>query len=50
MSQRMDTARDEHVAVRPFPGLDRLGETIRISVGTRPEVDRFLQALDEVVR
>ena len=33
------------VAVRPFPGLPEIGDTIRVSVGPAHEVDAFLTAL-----
>ncbi len=42
------TFREEGVAVRPFPGLEGIGDAIRISIGPRPELDRFLKALDKV--
>ena len=41
--------REEGVAVRPFPDLPGIGESIRISIGPQPEVDRFLEALDQVL-
>lgn len=41
--------RDRGVAVRPFPDLPGIGDAIRISVGPEPEMDRFLEALDEVL-
>ncbi len=37
------------VGVRPFPGLPRIGDAVRVSVGPRRETDRFLRALDEVL-
>jgi histidinol-phosphate/aromatic aminotransferase/cobyric acid decarboxylase-like protein len=37
------------VAVRPFPGIPDIGDTVRISVGPAHEIDRFLGALDEVL-
>jgi histidinol-phosphate/aromatic aminotransferase/cobyric acid decarboxylase-like protein len=37
------------VAVRPFPGLEGLGDAIRVTVGPWPMMERFLSALDEVV-
>jgi histidinol-phosphate/aromatic aminotransferase/cobyric acid decarboxylase-like protein len=45
------TALREHgVAVRPFPALPGLGETIRISIGPPEELDRFTAALDAVLQ
>jgi histidinol-phosphate/aromatic aminotransferase/cobyric acid decarboxylase-like protein len=41
--------REFGVAVRPFPGLPILGETIRISIGPWDELERVLQALDRVL-
>jgi histidinol-phosphate aminotransferase len=41
--------RERGVAVRPFADLPRIGDAIRISIGPRPEIDRFLAALDEVL-
>jgi len=38
--------REQGVAVRPFPGLPGIGDAVRVSVGPRPEMDRFLSALD----
>jgi histidinol-phosphate aminotransferase len=38
--------RSSGVAVRPFPALAGVGEAIRVSVGPRREMDRFLNALD----
>lgn len=38
--------RERGVAVRPFPSLPGLGDGIRITVGPRAEMDRFLAALD----
>jgi histidinol-phosphate aminotransferase len=40
--------RAEGVAVRPFPGLPGLGDAVRVSVGPRLEMDRFLRALDGI--
>jgi histidinol-phosphate aminotransferase len=37
------------VAVRPFPGLPGVGDAIRVSVGPRLEMDRFLRALDAML-
>ena len=42
--------RTRGVAVRPFANVPGLGDTIRISVGPAGEIDRFLAALDEVLR
>jgi histidinol-phosphate aminotransferase len=42
--------RDRGVAIRPFPDLPEIGETIRISVGRPDETDIFLEALDEALR
>ncbi len=44
-----DALRAEGVAVRPFPALPGIGESIRVSIGPRAEIDRFLWALDEAV-
>jgi histidinol-phosphate aminotransferase len=41
--------RERGVAVRPFPGLEGLGDAIRVTVGPWPMMERFLAALDEVV-
>ena len=41
--------RERGVAVRPFPGLPHLGDTLRISVGPWPLLERFLAALDDVM-
>jgi histidinol-phosphate aminotransferase len=40
--------RERGVAVRPFPALPGIGDTIRISIGPAEEMDRFLSALDVV--
>ncbi|MEX1184306.1 MAG: histidinol dehydrogenase [Gemmatimonadota bacterium] len=40
--------RSRGVAVRPFPALPRLGECLRVSVGPWPQLERFLNAFDEV--
>ncbi len=40
--------RERGVAVRPFPALPEIGESIRVSIGPRGQIDRFLKALDEV--
>ncbi|MGH7560323.1 MAG: pyridoxal phosphate-dependent aminotransferase [Gemmatimonadales bacterium] len=37
------------VAVRPFPGLPVIGDAVRIGVGPWPMVERFLDALEEVL-
>lgn len=37
------------IAVRPFPNVRGIGDTIRISVGPAKEIDRFLEALDGVL-
>ena len=41
--------RSRGVAVRPFANLPGIGDTIRISIGPAHEIDRFLQALGEVL-
>ncbi|MEX1258312.1 MAG: histidinol-phosphate transaminase [Gemmatimonadota bacterium] len=41
--------RERGVAVRPFPTLPGIGDTIRISIGPWEEMERFLEALDEVL-
>ena len=38
------------VAVRPFRGLRHVGESIRVSVGPWPAMQRFLDALDDVLK
>jgi len=40
--------REGGVAIRPFPGLPEIGDTIRISIGPRRELQRFLEVLDRV--
>lgn len=46
----MTTAlRERGVAVRPFPDLPGIGDTVRVSIGPREEMDRFLAALDETL-
>ena len=45
-----DELREHGVAIRPFPALPRFGQSIRISIGPPEEMDRFLDALDEVIR
>ena len=37
------------VAVRPFPSLPGIGDAVRVTIGPRHEMDRFLEALDEVM-
>ena len=37
------------VAVRPFPALPHIGDTLRISVGPWPMLERFLAAFDAVM-
>jgi len=41
--------RSRGVAVRPFPSLPGIGEAVRVSIGPREEMNRFLEALDEVI-
>jgi histidinol-phosphate/aromatic aminotransferase/cobyric acid decarboxylase-like protein len=41
--------RERGVAVRPFPALPGIGDTIRISIGPWEEMERFLEALDEAL-
>jgi histidinol-phosphate aminotransferase len=41
--------RTHGVAVRPFPNLPEIGDTIRISVGSARDIDSFLGALDDVL-
>ncbi|WP_411279021.1 pyridoxal phosphate-dependent aminotransferase [Gemmatimonas sp.] len=41
--------RERGVAVRPFPALPHSGDTLRISVGPWPLLERFLTAFDEVM-
>jgi histidinol dehydrogenase len=38
------------IGVRAFPALDGVGDALRITVGPEPLMDRFLAALDEVLR
>ncbi len=40
--------RVEGVAVRPFPGLPGTGDAVRVTIGPRTMMDRFLAALDAV--
>jgi histidinol-phosphate aminotransferase len=42
--------RERGVAVRPFPELRGIGDAIRITVGPRQMMERFLTALDEVLQ
>jgi histidinol-phosphate aminotransferase len=42
--------RERGVAIRPFPDLPEIGETIRISIGRPDEMDLFLSALDEALQ
>jgi histidinol-phosphate aminotransferase len=37
------------IAIRPFPCMEELGDGIRVTVGPWPLMERFLEALDEVV-
>ena len=39
--------RRQGVAVRPFPGIEGIGEGLRVTVGPWPLMQRFLDALDE---
>lgn len=41
--------RERGVAIRPFSNLPGFGDAIRISIGPREEMERFLEALDEVL-
>jgi histidinol-phosphate/aromatic aminotransferase/cobyric acid decarboxylase-like protein len=41
--------RERGVAVRPFPGLPHIGDTLRISVGPWPLLEQFLAAFDDVM-
>lgn len=41
--------RERGVGVRPFPGLPDIGDAVRVTVGPWRLLERFLQALDEVV-
>ena len=40
---------ERDVAVRPFPGLPGTGDAIRVSVGPWPLMERFLEALDDLL-
>lgn len=42
--------RERDVAVRPFPALPGIGEALRVTLGPWPLMERFLEALDDVVR
>lgn len=42
--------RDRGVAIRPFPDLPGIGDSIRISVGRPEETDLLLSALDEALQ
>jgi histidinol-phosphate aminotransferase len=42
--------RERGVAVRPFPDLPGVGDGVRVSIGPRHELDRFLEALDDLPR
>jgi histidinol dehydrogenase len=37
---------EQEISVRAFPSLDGVGDAIRVTVGPRPLMDRFLDALD----
>lgn len=41
--------RERGVAVRPFPGLPDIGDAVRVTVGPWKLLERFLDALDEVM-
>lgn len=41
--------RERGVAVRPFPDLPGIGDAIRVTVGPWPLMERFLEALDDVL-
>jgi len=41
--------RTQGVAVRPFPALPGIGDAVRVTIGPREEMDRFLEALDRVL-
>jgi len=43
------TLREAGVAVRPFPDLPGLGDAVRVTVGPRHEMERFLAALDTLL-
>lgn len=42
--------REHGVAVRPFTGVPGVGEGLRVTVGPWPLMERFLQALDRLLR
>ena len=42
--------RERGVAVRPFPALPGIGDAVRVTLGPRREMDRFLEALDQVMK
>ncbi|MFP3947402.1 MAG: pyridoxal phosphate-dependent aminotransferase [Longimicrobiales bacterium] len=41
--------RDRGVAVRPFPDVPELGDGVRVTIGPWEMMERFLNALDEVI-
>jgi histidinol-phosphate aminotransferase len=41
--------REREVAVRPFPELPSVGDAIRVSIGPWPLMERFLEALDDLL-
>ncbi len=41
--------RERGVAVRPFPDVPELGDGVRITIGPWEMMERFLDALDEVL-
>ena len=41
--------RDRGVAARPFPGLPQLGDALRVTVGPWEMMERFLEALDDLL-
>jgi histidinol-phosphate aminotransferase len=44
-----DDLRDRGIAVRSFSSLESIGDAIRVTVGPRPEMTRFIEALAEVI-
>jgi len=42
--------RERGVATRPFPDLPGVGDGLRVSIGTREDLERFLEALDDWTR
>ena len=40
------TLRERGIAVRPFAGIEAIGEGLRVTVGPWPLMERFLDALD----